>query len=230
MSVEHPRCAQCRNPIRGRQTFIRLASAGMSFHDDCWVELHAVVQDNYRSEYAEVGVPALLKPYHRDQLAAWLPALQADDPADVAVVEAEPELEPEPEPEPQPEPVPMPTGAIALGAVVEWAHEEPVLEEPVVDEDDVDEPVADEDDVEEPVTDEVLVEEPVTDELVVEEPVVDEPLVEEPVRVARAAEATEVTVVRTRQTKPSRGDRARAFAGKARGIRQSGSEHTSAAS
>jgi hypothetical protein len=71
--VEHARCAYCRNPIRARQPLVQLARADMSFHDDCWVTLHATVQQGYVDRVREEGVGSLLEPYQRTQMASWLP-------------------------------------------------------------------------------------------------------------------------------------------------------------
>jgi hypothetical protein len=76
--MEHVRCAHCRNPIRGRQAFVKHASANMSFHIDCWAGLHAKVQEDYRRRASEDGVSALLAPYDRTRVAAWLPEAAVD--------------------------------------------------------------------------------------------------------------------------------------------------------
>jgi hypothetical protein len=76
--VEHARCAQCRNPIRGRQKAVHLARADMDFHVDCWHGLHAHVQQVYVERIQEQGMVALIQPYHRDQMAAWLPEAAID--------------------------------------------------------------------------------------------------------------------------------------------------------
>jgi hypothetical protein len=228
--VEHPRCAQCRNPIRGRQSFIRLASAQLSFHSDCWVELHTRAQDKYMSAYAEVGVPALLEPYHRGGLASWLPGLDEECAGEEPLVQlVEPAAEPHVVPVREADWVdvqPVRSGPIALGPV-------PVMAEPAAE---PLEAVADEQVLDEPeVRSESFVEEPVDEEPVaaLEEPL-EEPLEETPVDdhlvAGRTPEVTDVTVVRTRPLKSPRGDRARLLAGKARAIRQAGSQNTPAAS
>jgi hypothetical protein len=76
--VEHDRCAQCRNPIRGRQAAVRHVRSALSFHVDCWVDLHAQVQDQYLKDVAEEGVEALVHPYQRAEMASWLPDAAID--------------------------------------------------------------------------------------------------------------------------------------------------------
>lgn len=71
--MEHNRCAQCRNPIRGRQAMVRLARADMSFHADCWAILNLNVQREYELRAQDEGLTALLGPYNRAEPAAWLP-------------------------------------------------------------------------------------------------------------------------------------------------------------
>lgn len=78
-SVEHARCAQCRNPIRGRQPRVRLARAEMTFHADCWQSLHAAVQADYARRAREEGIAALLGPYQRTEMASWLPEAAIDE-------------------------------------------------------------------------------------------------------------------------------------------------------
>jgi hypothetical protein len=77
--VEHHRCAQCRNPIRGRQAMVRLARAGLTFHADCWAILNLNVQREYELRAQDEGLAALLGPYHRGGTAAWLPVEVAAD-------------------------------------------------------------------------------------------------------------------------------------------------------
>ena len=77
--MEHVRCAQCRNPIRARQASVRHDRADMSFHDDCWSELHQSVQSTYLVDIGAHGVDALLKPYQRAEMAAWLPQAAIDE-------------------------------------------------------------------------------------------------------------------------------------------------------
>lgn len=76
--MEHERCAQCRNPIRGRQAAVRHARSSMSFHADCWAELAAEVQQEYLRTVADHGIVGLLSPYSRTQLASWLPQQAID--------------------------------------------------------------------------------------------------------------------------------------------------------
>ena len=73
--MEHQRCAQCRNPIRGRQASVTHALSSLSFHADCWLQLHQRVQAEYAGAAASDGLAGLLKPYGRSQLASWLPAV-----------------------------------------------------------------------------------------------------------------------------------------------------------
>jgi hypothetical protein len=75
--VEHHRCAQCRNPIRGRQALVRLARADLCFHADCWAILNLNVQREYELRALDEGLAALLGPYHRGVTAAWLPVEEA---------------------------------------------------------------------------------------------------------------------------------------------------------
>ena len=77
--MEHVRCAQCRNPIRGRQAFVTHARSQSSFHADCWADLHQWVQQQYTAIAALDGVTGLLGPYSRDQTVAWLPSAAAEE-------------------------------------------------------------------------------------------------------------------------------------------------------
>ena len=77
--MNHERCAQCRNPIRGRQAAVPLPRAAMTFHSDCWGELHQTVQTSYLESVREGGVAALLIPYQRSQMASWLPQAAIED-------------------------------------------------------------------------------------------------------------------------------------------------------
>jgi hypothetical protein len=76
--MEHVRCAQCRNPIRGRQAFVAHARSNLSFHADCWLDLHQRVQADYLVTVASDGVEGLIRPYSRGQEAAWLPAVAVE--------------------------------------------------------------------------------------------------------------------------------------------------------
>ncbi|NUR06452.1 MAG: hypothetical protein HOQ22_09915 [Nocardioidaceae bacterium] len=77
--MEHVRCAQCRNPVRARQVSVAHVRSALVFHADCWVDLHAQVQAEYLRGYDELGVAALMTPYERDALAAWLPEAAIDE-------------------------------------------------------------------------------------------------------------------------------------------------------
>jgi hypothetical protein len=91
--VEHERCAHCRNPIRGRQARVQLSGAGMSFHVDCWGDLHSTVQAQYAERARELGLPALLGPYQRGEGVTWLPGAVDEPPGDDEQLE-DPEDEP----------------------------------------------------------------------------------------------------------------------------------------
>ena len=79
--MEYVRCAQCRNPIRGRQAFVTHARSDLTFHADCWADLHERVQQQYAAMVALEGVDSLLGPYSRDQTATWLPTVAQETPA-----------------------------------------------------------------------------------------------------------------------------------------------------
>jgi hypothetical protein len=51
----------------------------MTFHSDCWGELHETVQRSYVASVREGGVAALLIPYQRAEMASWLPQAAIDD-------------------------------------------------------------------------------------------------------------------------------------------------------
>jgi hypothetical protein len=51
----------------------------MTFHSDCWGELHQAVQSSYATSVREGGVAALLIPYQRSQMASWLPQAAIED-------------------------------------------------------------------------------------------------------------------------------------------------------
>ncbi len=76
--MEHVRCAQCRNPIRGKQASVTHARSNLSFHVDCWMELHQRVQAEYIVTAASDGPAGLLRPYSRTETAAWLPPVAVD--------------------------------------------------------------------------------------------------------------------------------------------------------
>jgi hypothetical protein len=58
---------------------VNLARADMTFHADCWVELHAAVQAQYTERARDEGVPALVDPYKRTGMASWLPEAAIDE-------------------------------------------------------------------------------------------------------------------------------------------------------
>jgi hypothetical protein len=76
--MEHLRCAQCRNPIRARQAAVTHARSSLSFHVDCWMDLHRKVQAEYDTTVASDGLAGLIRPYSRSQTTAWLPAVTPD--------------------------------------------------------------------------------------------------------------------------------------------------------
>jgi hypothetical protein len=45
---------------------------------DCWVDLHAQVQEQYTRRVTDEGVEALVHPYQRDEMASWLPDAAID--------------------------------------------------------------------------------------------------------------------------------------------------------
>jgi hypothetical protein len=57
---------------------VELTRADMSFHGDCWVTLHATVQQGYVDRVREKGLDSLLEPYQRTQMASWLPEAAID--------------------------------------------------------------------------------------------------------------------------------------------------------
>jgi hypothetical protein len=57
---------------------VELTRADMSFHGDCWVTLHATVQQQYVDRVREEGIDILLEPYQRTQMASWLPEAAID--------------------------------------------------------------------------------------------------------------------------------------------------------
>ena len=73
---EHLRCAQCRNPIRGRQAAVRHERAHLAFHLDCWRDLHQHVQQDYSVQVQADGLAGLLGPYSRARTTDWLPCVE----------------------------------------------------------------------------------------------------------------------------------------------------------
>jgi hypothetical protein len=72
--MENHRCAQCREPIGADERRVRLVRAEMDFHAHCWAALHVTVQRDYELRTQDGGIVALLVPYHRTQVGAWLPS------------------------------------------------------------------------------------------------------------------------------------------------------------
>jgi hypothetical protein len=61
--MQHHRCAQCRNPIRGL-AIPRQRTAGSDwYHADCWVDVCYSQQQEYEASVRAAGLPALLAPY-----------------------------------------------------------------------------------------------------------------------------------------------------------------------
>src|SRR3954467_2365744 len=87
--MDNKHCAQCREVIGANERRVRLVRADMDFHADCWAALHVTMQRDYESRTQDGGIVALLVPYHRTQVGAWLPP-HADcaDAADAADAEA----------------------------------------------------------------------------------------------------------------------------------------------
>ena len=80
--MDHARCAQCRNPIRGRQSRVHHALADMTYHADCWQLLHAAVQRSYREGCrGDDSLVAVMEPYHRQAIASWVPAAAVEEAA-----------------------------------------------------------------------------------------------------------------------------------------------------
>lgn len=84
--MDNKHCAQCREVIGANERRVRLVRADMDFHADCWAALHVTMQQDYESRTQDGGIVALLVPYHRKQVGAWLPPHAADaaDAADAA--------------------------------------------------------------------------------------------------------------------------------------------------
>ena len=76
--MENNHCAQCREAIGANDRRVRLVRADMDFHAGCWATLHVTVQQDYESRTQDGGIVALLVPYHRTQVGAWLPSLAND--------------------------------------------------------------------------------------------------------------------------------------------------------
>jgi hypothetical protein len=92
--MENNGCAQCREPIGANERRVRLVRADMEFHAKCWAALHVTMQQDYELRSQDGGIVALLVPYHRTQVGAWLPSRVDDgdeaDHADDADAEAGP--------------------------------------------------------------------------------------------------------------------------------------------
>jgi hypothetical protein len=75
---------------------VRLPRADMSFHGDCWAVLHLNVQREYELRAQDQGVVALLLPYNRAQVSAWLPsdAEEEAEGAELSGVPADPGEDP----------------------------------------------------------------------------------------------------------------------------------------
>lgn len=71
--MENKHCAQCREVIAANERRVRLVRADMDFHADCWAALHVTMQRDYELRTQDGGIVALLVPYHRTQVGAWLP-------------------------------------------------------------------------------------------------------------------------------------------------------------
>jgi len=76
--MDNKHCAQCREVIGANERRVRLVRADMDFHADCWAALHVTMQQDYESRTQDGGIVALLVPYHRKQVGAWLPRHDAD--------------------------------------------------------------------------------------------------------------------------------------------------------
>ncbi|MFL6131732.1 MAG: hypothetical protein ACJ72A_02955 [Nocardioidaceae bacterium] len=92
--MDNKHCAQCREVVGANERRVRLVRADMDFHADCWAALHVTMQQDYESRTQDGGIVALLVPYHRTQVGAWLPPHDADaaDAADAAGEADEPGL------------------------------------------------------------------------------------------------------------------------------------------
>ena len=76
--MENKHCAQCREAIGANERRVRLVRADMDFHADCWAALHVTMQQDYELRTQDGGIVALLVPYHRTQVSAWLPSCEED--------------------------------------------------------------------------------------------------------------------------------------------------------
>jgi hypothetical protein len=76
--MENKHCAQCREAIGANERRVRLVRADMDFHADCWAALHVTMQQDYELRTQDGGIVALLVPYHRTQVSAWLPSAEED--------------------------------------------------------------------------------------------------------------------------------------------------------
>ena len=88
--MENKHCAQCREAIGANERRVRLVRADMDFHADCWAALHVTMQHDYELRTQDGGIVALLVPYHRTQVSAWLPSSEeeaAGDPDAVAAAD-----------------------------------------------------------------------------------------------------------------------------------------------
>lgn len=72
--MENNACAQCREVIGVNDRRVRLVGAALDFHAKCWSALHVSMQRDYELRSQDGGIVALLVPYHRTQVGAWLPS------------------------------------------------------------------------------------------------------------------------------------------------------------
>jgi len=72
--MENNACAQCREVIGVDDRRVRLVGADLDFHAKCWSALHVSMQRDYELRSQDGGIVALLVPYHRTQVGAWLPS------------------------------------------------------------------------------------------------------------------------------------------------------------
>jgi hypothetical protein len=90
--MENKHCAQCREAIGANERGVRLVRADMDFHADCWAALHVTMQQDYELRTQDGGIVALLVPYHRTQVGAWLPSSEDDATGDPDAVPAADDL------------------------------------------------------------------------------------------------------------------------------------------